>query len=79
MLGDDVLQDITITDEFSEPGRSALRFDARVAGVPIEFVEVLRFDSAGSIRTITVAARPISGIEALAAAVAPHLAEIRGA
>lgn len=69
-------EDIEITHELESPGHFALAFHARVGTEPIQIVDLLDFDAAGRIKTFTVTARPLDGINALAMAVAPHLAEI---
>jgi hypothetical protein len=68
--------DIEVTDEISSPDRFVLAFTARVDEEPIQVVDLLSFDDEGRIATFVVAARPLAGIQALGAAVAPHLAEI---
>ena len=72
----DVFQDIRITHEFVAPGRYALSFHARVGSEPIQIVDLLEFDRTGRIETFTVTGRPLAGVQALAAAVAPHLPSI---
>lgn len=72
----ETFEDIDITHELAENGHYVLSFDARVGSEPIKIVDLLDFDAAGRIKTFTVTARPLAGIEALAVAVAPHLAEI---
>lgn len=70
------LEDIEITHELEADGQFALSFRARVGTEPIQIVDLLDFDETGHIKTFTVTARPLAGIQALAAAVSPHLAEI---
>ncbi len=67
---------VEITDEVASGGRFVLRFRAEVGGEPIEVVDLLSFDDDGRIETFTVTARPLAGIQALAAAVGPHLPEL---
>ena len=67
---------IHVTGSYARRDRFVLTFAARVGAAHIEIVDLLRFDHAGRIVRFTVAARPLAGIQALAAAVAPHLAEI---
>jgi SnoaL-like domain len=69
-------RDIHVTDTYARRNRFVLMFDARVGETRIEIVDLLRFDRAGQIVRFTVTARPLAGIQALAAEVAPHLAEI---
>lgn len=72
----DTFEDIEVTDEISSPDGFVLAFTARVEGEPIHVVDLLSFDDEGRIATFVVTARPLAGIQALGAAVAPHLAEI---
>ena len=67
---------VRVVDSATEPGRFVLHFRTAVDGTPLEIVDLLHFDSHGRIDHITVTARPLPGIEALAKAVSPHLAEI---
>ncbi len=69
-------QAIHITHEFTADRRFALSFRTRVGSEPIQIVDLLDFDETGHIKTFTVTARPLAGVQALAAAVSPHLAEI---
>lgn len=69
-------QAIHITHEFTADRRFALSFRTRVGTEPIQIVDLLDFDETGHIKTFTVMARPLAGLQALAAAVSPHLAEI---
>jgi hypothetical protein len=71
-----VFKDIQITNEFESPHNYALSFDSHVGTEPIRIVDLLTFDDAGRIKTFVVTARPLAGIQALAGAVGPHLAEI---
>lgn len=72
----ETFEDIEVTDEISSTDRFVLAFTARVDGEPIQVVDLLSFDNEGKIETFVVTARPLAGIQALAAAVAPHLADI---
>jgi ketosteroid isomerase-like protein len=74
----DVFQDIRISDEFQAQGVYVLAFDARVDGEEVFVVDLLRFDDTGKIAEFVVTMRPLPGIHALAAAVAPHLPDING-
>jgi SnoaL-like domain len=69
-------QDIDIPHELVSEGHFVFSFHARVGTEPIEIVDLLDFDETGHIKTFTATARPLAGIQALAAAVSPHLAEI---
>jgi SnoaL-like domain len=72
----DTFQDIEILDDFSDENRYVLSFSTRVGSEPLHIVDLLTFDGDGKITEFVVTARPMPGIEALANAVAPHLAEI---
>lgn len=71
-----VFEGVEIIDEVVSGDRFALAFRAEVGGQPIEVVDLLSFDDDGRIETFTVTARPLDGVQALAAAVAPHLPEL---
>jgi hypothetical protein len=72
----ETFDDIRITHELDSTGTFVLSFHARVGAEPIQIVDLLDFDESGHIETFTVTARPLAGVNALAAAVAPRLAEI---
>ena len=68
------------TDEFGNEGEGthALVFRARVGDRDVEGLDLLRMDSAGRIANLTVMIRPLSGLIALAEAMASkvgHLAK----
>lgn len=73
-----VFEDIRIGDEFDAEGRYVLTFDARIGTEEVFVADLLRFDETGRIAEFVVTMRPLPGILALAAAVAPHLPEING-
>jgi hypothetical protein len=54
------------------------RFGVRVRGRILDGVDVLRFDEAGRVRSMTVFIRPLPGLAAFAAAVAPAVGLHRG-
>jgi ketosteroid isomerase-like protein len=54
------------------------RFRARVRGRMLEGMDLMRFDPAGTIRELTVFVRPLPGVTAFAAAVAPGVGGRRG-
>jgi hypothetical protein len=54
------------------------RFRVRVRGRLLEGMDLLRFDEAGRLRELTVFIRPLPGLTALAAAVAPGVGRRRG-
>lgn len=67
------------TDEFAgEAGTHALVFCARVGEKSVEGLDLIRSDDSGHITNLTVMVRPLSGLIALAEAMAPkvgHLAK----
>lgn len=70
------LDDVVLLDEISTPDRFVLRFSATIDGEPIEFTDVLELDADGRVDTIVVSTRLVAGTQALANALAPHLADI---
>jgi SnoaL-like domain len=54
------------------------RFSARVRGRPLDGMDLLRFDAAGRICELTVFIRPLPGLTAFAAGVAPGVGRRRG-
>jgi hypothetical protein len=54
------------------------RFEVRVRGRLLEGVDVLRFDAGGRLAAMTVFVRPLCGLTAFAAAVAPSVGRHRG-
>jgi hypothetical protein len=69
----DVFQDFTYTDEVISGPTTALVFTARVGNRQVEGVDLLRNTGDGSIADLTVFVRPMSGLQALADAVASGL------
>ncbi len=71
----EVFEDFRYTDEYqSADGGRALLFGARVGDRELQGVDLLSFDADGLIRELTVLVRPLSGLQALMAAVGPRLA-----
>ena len=70
----DVFEDFTYTDELTSGPTTALVFTARVGNRRVEGIDLLRAAADGSIADITVLVRPMSGLQALAGAVATGLA-----
>ena len=69
----DVFQDFTYTDELTSDPTTTLVFTARVGNRRVEGVDLLRCADDGSIADLTVFVRPLSGLQALASAVAEGL------
>jgi hypothetical protein len=72
----EVLADFAYVDELSGDGTRALVFTATVGGREVQGLDHLRFDEAGLVREFTVMVRPLSGVIALAEAMAPRVAHI---
>jgi hypothetical protein len=75
----ETFEDFHYTDELEGPdGTHALIFGARVGDKSVQGLDLLRTDSEGRITNLTVMIRPLSGVIALAEAMAPkvgHLAK----
>jgi hypothetical protein len=71
-----VFGDFTYVDELAGEGTHALIFMATVAGRQVQGLDHLRFDDTGLISEFTVMVRPLSGLIALAEAMAPRVAHI---
>lgn len=69
----DVFEDFTYTDELTSGPTTALVFTARVGERQVEGVDLLRDAEDGSVADLTVLVRPMSGLQALAGAVAEGL------
>lgn len=70
----EVFEDFTYTDELSEGNRSVLLFAARVGDRRLEGMDDLTVDDRGKIVDFRVMIRPLSGLIALAEAMAARLA-----
>jgi hypothetical protein len=73
-----VLDDLEYVDRFGDEEVATMRFRATIGGREIEGVDIVRFDAEQRIAEMTVFVRPLPGIAALAAALAPRLAHRRG-
>jgi hypothetical protein len=69
----DVFEAFTYTDELTSGPTTALVFTARVGDRQVEGVDLLRDAEDGSVADLTVFVRPMSGLQALARAVADGL------
>jgi SnoaL-like protein len=65
-----VFEDFRYTDRFENEDEAALIFEARVGDRDVQGLDLLRFDAEGKVRELTVMVRPMSGMNALAAAMA---------
>ena len=75
----ETFEDFHYTDEFANSdGKHALIFGARVGDKSVQGLDLLTTDDSGRITNLTVMIRPLSGLVALAEAMAPkvgHLAK----
>ncbi|MGH2837562.1 MAG: nuclear transport factor 2 family protein [Thermoleophilaceae bacterium] len=75
----ETFEDFRYTDELgTEAGVHALVFSARVGDKSVEGLDLIRMDDSGQITNLTVMIRPLSGLIALAEAMAAkvgHLAK----
>jgi hypothetical protein len=69
----DVFEDFRYTDELTGDGLVALIFAASVGGRALHGVDLLRTDADGLVSELTVMVRPLSGLVALAEAMAPRV------
>ena len=69
-----VFEDFVYVDELEQAGHSQLRFTARIGDRQLEGVDLIEQDSAGKIAKLTVMVRPLSGLQALAEAMALRFA-----
>jgi hypothetical protein len=74
----ETFEDFRYTDELEGTTAHALVFSARVGAKELHGIDLLRFDSDGRIRDFTVLVRPLSGTIALAEAMGPKVAHLKG-
>jgi hypothetical protein len=74
----DLLEDLHYVEEFGEGSMHVMVFRARVNGRPLEGTDVMRLDAQGRVRQLDVFIRPLPGLAALTAALAPRLARKTG-
>jgi SnoaL-like protein len=70
-----VFEDFTYVDEVQTGRHSVLRFRARIGERQIEGVDLIEQDEAGAVSALTVMVRPLSGLQALAEAMAAKFAQ----
>jgi hypothetical protein len=75
----ETFEDFRYTDELAGETAHALVFAARVGEKELQGIDLLRFDDDGKIRDFTVLVRPLSGTIALAEAMGPKVAHLKGA
>jgi hypothetical protein len=74
----ETFEDFRYTDELEGATAHALVFSARVGSKEIQGIDLLRFDESGQIRDFTVLVRPLSATIALAEAMGPKVAHLKG-
>jgi hypothetical protein len=72
-------EDFRYTDELAGQTAHALVFEARVGDKQVQGIDLLRFDGEGKIGDFTVLVRPLSATIALAEAMGPKVAHLKGA
>ena len=70
-----VFEDFRYTDQVETGDTAMLAFSARVGDRELDGIDLLRFDGAGKVSELAVYVRPLSGANALAAAMQRMLAE----
>ena len=74
----ETFEDFRYTDELEGTTAHALVFSARVGSKDLQGIDLLRFDDEGKIRDFTVLVRPLSATIALAEAMGPKVAHLKG-
>ena len=74
-----VFEDFRYTDQTETDGTATLAFSARVGDRELDGIDLLRFDDDGLVKEMAVYVRPMSGVNALAAAMAEKLEELGAA
>jgi hypothetical protein len=75
----ETFEDFRYTDELEGDTAHALVFEARVGEKQVQGIDLLRFDADGKIDDFTVLVRPLSATIALAEAMGPKVAHLKGA
>ena len=74
----ELLEDLDYLEDFGEGDAHLLAFRARVNGQQLEGTDIMRLDEQGRVRELRVFIRPLPGLTALTAALAPRLARKTG-
>jgi hypothetical protein len=69
----EVLEEFRYVDEWQDGTTTILHFRARVTERELEGIDILEADDDGLVGRLTVMVRPLSGLQALAAAVSARL------
>jgi hypothetical protein len=72
------LEDLNPVAEFGGDDTRAMMFEARIGRQEIQAMDVLRFDADGRIREFRIFIRPLPGLTAFAAVLAPKVAARSG-
>ncbi len=72
----EVCENFEYIDELTNDDAVALVFTASVEGRQVQGLDLLRFDDTGNVSELTVMVRPLSGLRALAEAMAPRVADL---
>jgi hypothetical protein len=75
----ETFEDFRYTDELAGDSAHALVFEAHVGEKRVQGIDLLRFDAEGKIDDFTVLVRPLSATIALAEAMGPKVAHLKGA
>jgi SnoaL-like protein len=75
----ETFEDFRYTGELAGDTAHALVFEARVGEKQVQGIDLLRFDAEGKIDDFTVLVRPLSATIALAEAMGPKVAHLKGA
>jgi SnoaL-like domain len=73
----EVYDEFECVDELGTGDTRTVQLRARVGRQELEEVPIVRFDDAGKVREVTMFVRPLPGLAALTAALAPRLARRR--
>jgi hypothetical protein len=71
-----VFEDFRYTDQVETGDAAALAFTARVGDRELDGIDFLHFDPEGRVKRMAVYVRPMSGVNALAEAMAKKLEEV---
>jgi hypothetical protein len=71
-----VFEDFRYTEQVETGNTAALAFSAKAGDRELEGIDLLRFDDDGKVRELAVYVRPMSGVNALAEAMAQKLEEL---
>lgn len=69
-----VVEDIRYTDDVGDAKTRALFYTARIRGIPVDEATRVRLDAAAQVTDVTLWFRPLSGMTALMAGLAPRMA-----